>query len=145
LSDFRLSTREKLKSEKELTRLFESGKSFTAYPIKVIYQITGETGNQSVQAAFTVSKRNFKRAVDRNRIKRLMREAYRLNKKNFLEKLKTSKSSARLILIFLDRKLPEFAQVHDKIIIILQRLSEDHEESSKRIPGAPDKRISEGN
>jgi ribonuclease P protein component len=140
----KLPAREKLKSEKELSFLFSSGKSFSAYPIKVLYSFSVERNSSPLQAAFTASKRNFKKAVDRNRVKRLLREAYRLNKETFHEKVKTSGGSCRLIFIFLDRKLPEFTEVRDKIILILQRLSEEYEENTKRNPGTPDKSISEG-
>lgn len=69
---------EKLKSRKLIEQLFSEGKSQTIYPIKLFFLERSELDNH--QAAFAVPKRNFKLAVDRNRIKRQMREAYRLNK-----------------------------------------------------------------
>ncbi len=77
---FTYSKQEKLKKRKLIKILFEKGKASTVYPLRVIYLKNEHSGKYPVQASVSVSKRNFKRAVDRNRIKRLMREAYRLNK-----------------------------------------------------------------
>ena len=77
---FTYSKDEKLKKRKLIKELFDNGKAATVFPLRVIYLKKDHNGNFPVQTGVSVSKRNFKRAVDRNRIKRLMREAYRLNK-----------------------------------------------------------------
>ena len=69
---------EKLKSSKTNENLFLNGKKHIQFPLKIIYLETSESENNKV--AFSVPKRNFKKAVERNRIKRLLREIYRLNK-----------------------------------------------------------------
>lgn len=75
---FTLPKEERLCSHKALEELFEgSNKSLLAYPIRAVYRQTEETG---IRIMFSVSKRFFKRAVKRNRIKRQLRETYRLNK-----------------------------------------------------------------
>jgi len=71
---------EKLKKKNLITELFTSGKSVTVFPLKMIYLQYDHDSPFKVQAGVSVSKRNFKKAVDRNRIKRLMRESYRKNK-----------------------------------------------------------------
>ena len=71
---------EKLKKKNLITELFASGKSVSAFPIKMIYLEYDHDSSFKIQASVSVSKRNFKNAVDRNRIKRLMRESYRKNK-----------------------------------------------------------------
>ncbi len=82
---------EKLKSRNLISDLFTSGKSLSAYPLKLIYLQKEHDSPFMIQAGVTVTKRNFKKAVDRNRIKRLMREAYRLNKHLIYESEYTKK------------------------------------------------------
>jgi len=72
--------RERLKSKKLIQQLFAEGKSLTVYPLKLIYLASDHESPYKIQTGVSVSKRNFKKAVQRNRIKRLMREAYRKNK-----------------------------------------------------------------
>jgi ribonuclease P protein component len=71
---------EKLKKKKLITELFVRGKSISVFPLKMIYLEFDHDSTYKIQAGVSVSKRNFKKAVDRNRIKRLMRESYRKNK-----------------------------------------------------------------
>ena len=78
---FTLGKGERLKSRKAIDELFKNGKRFTVSPFRVFYCITKEGG---LQFGAGVSTKNFKKAVDRNRIKRLIREAYRVQK-NSLE------------------------------------------------------------
>jgi len=73
-------TREKLKSKAQIELLFAEGKSISKYPIRLIYKKTTIEKEVPIKAAVSVSKRNFKKAVDRNHIKRLLRESYRKNK-----------------------------------------------------------------
>jgi len=72
--------KERLSKEIWIKKLFEEGSSFNFYPFKVLYLPHPDTGSTTNQVLFSVSKRQFKRAVDRNAIKRRLREAYRLNK-----------------------------------------------------------------
>jgi len=71
---------EKLKKKNLITELFASGKSVSVFPLKMIYLQYDHESPYKIQTGVSVSKRNFKNAVDRNRIKRLMRESYRKNK-----------------------------------------------------------------
>lgn len=77
------ATHEKLKQKKEISFLFEKGKWRSCGRLRIIYVKDDSILNQKV--GVSVSKRNFKKAVDRNRIKRLLREAYRLNKNVFTD------------------------------------------------------------
>jgi ribonuclease P protein component len=113
------SKSERLKSRKQIEALFGSGKSFSQYPFRVFYRWEGQEGLP--QAGVGASKRNFKRAVDRNRIKRLMREGYRLQK----QVLYTSEAAAglRVFILYMGKDLPLFDQVLEKMGVVLQKLS----------------------
>jgi ribonuclease P protein component len=75
-----------------------------------------------LQAGFTVSARNFKKAVDRNRIKRLMREAYRLQKNPLREHLQESRKSIAVFFVYTGNELPQYDVVFEKINAALQKL-----------------------
>lgn len=78
---------EKLKGQKLIEKLFSEGNSVVAYPLRLVYLKTNFDSPVKVKTGVSVSKRNFKKAVDRNRIKRLMREAYRLNKSKYFNNI----------------------------------------------------------
>ncbi len=77
---FTFSKEEKLKSKKLIEKLFTEGEHVKSFPLRMIYVKAEHECEKTFQVGVSVSKRNFKKAVDRNRIKRLLREAYRLNK-----------------------------------------------------------------
>lgn len=77
---YTLGKEERLKSKKLIERLYEERNSVKAYPLRMIFLQTEHTSDFPAQVGVSVPKRNFKLAVDRNRIKRLMRESYRLQK-----------------------------------------------------------------
>lgn len=86
---FTYTTSERLKSEKKIAQLFKVGQSFPAYPLRLIYTITdSETQTEfPIQVSFSVPKKKFKLAVDRNLVKRRLRESYRLNKNDVYAKI----------------------------------------------------------
>jgi ribonuclease P protein component len=71
---------ERLSKDKLIQELFDKGSSFYLFPFKVFFMPNPDQGAAFHQVVISVSKRNFKRAVDRNLLKRRIREAYRLNK-----------------------------------------------------------------
>jgi ribonuclease P protein component len=77
---FTLGKQERLKSRKLIGRLYEEGSSVKAFPLRMMYLQTEHTSDFPSQVGVSVGKRNYKRAPDRNRLKRLMRETYRLQK-----------------------------------------------------------------
>ncbi|RBW59888.1 ribonuclease P protein component [Tenacibaculum sp. E3R01] len=77
---FTLGKEERLKSRKLIGKLYEEGKSIRVFPLRMVYIQTEHTSKYPAQVGMSVPKRNFKRAVDRNRIKRLLRESYRREK-----------------------------------------------------------------
>ena len=112
-----LGKKERLKSRKLIGRLFEEGTSIKNFPFRLVYIITDPISITSVKATFSVPKRNFKKAVDRNRIKRLIREAYRLEKKNIFA---GSKFHCVFMITFIGKKEPVFSEVQEKIQELLK-------------------------
>ena len=83
-----LRKNEKLKSKKLIEQLFAEGKRVKSFPFQLIYLPADQSSEMQLKVGFSVPKRIVKRAVDRNRIKRMMREVYRKNKKLFTKDLK---------------------------------------------------------
>ncbi|MFT3949951.1 MAG: ribonuclease P protein component [Agriterribacter sp.] len=130
---FTLKKAERLKSRKSIDRLFNAGESFFIYPFKVHYLISTGDGNnkvQSLQAGVTVSTRNFKKAVDRNRIKRITREAYRLQKDPLLQKLVDTKKNINIFFVYVSKEISSFEQMHEKLRVILERLIQKADEKN---------------
>jgi ribonuclease P protein component len=75
-----------------------------------------------VKAGVSVSTRNFKKAVHRNRIKRILREAYRLNKNSLAEHLTASGKHLALFIIYNDKTLPVFTEINEKMQLLLNKL-----------------------
>jgi ribonuclease P protein component len=120
--EFTLSKAERLKSRKRIDELFKSGRSFSI-PTFRVYYLFEERGAAPLQAGFGVSSRLFRKAVERNRIKRLTRETYRVRKIPLPELLKKSNLSLWVFILYTGRELPEFQHVDIKMDLILQRLT----------------------
>ena len=119
--------KEKLKSRKQLDALFKSGKTLTVFPVKMFYALADGQDNP-VKAGVGVSKKFFKKAVQRNRIKRLLREAYRTEKQPLHLQLANSEKQLILFLLFLDKELPSYDLLKEKIRLCIKRLiNELHE------------------
>ncbi len=85
--DFKYPKSEKLKSKTIIDVMFADGKSISKFPLRLVYIPTELSDNQMIKMGVSVSKRNFKKAVDRNYFKRVLRECYRLNKHQLIENL----------------------------------------------------------
>ncbi|MEO5999312.1 MAG: ribonuclease P protein component [Chitinophagaceae bacterium] len=112
---------ERLKSRKLIEQVFKSGNSFAIFPFRVFYLYVKST-TIPLQAGFGVSVKNFKKAVDRNRIKRLSREAYRLQKNQLQEALLEKELQLAIFFIYNGKELPLYTLISGKIGISLQRL-----------------------
>ncbi len=125
-----LKKRERINSKKTIDRLFGGGhsKSMSAFPLRAVYAVQERTGNDAeAQMMVSVPKRMFKHAVNRNRVKRQVREGYRLNKKA-LETLVTEhlKPNSQLLIAFIwiDDKLHPSKEVHMKVRSLMEHIAE---------------------
>jgi ribonuclease P protein component len=116
--NFRHPRKEKLKSEKLIQAVFEKGESVTAYPLKLIF-LASPASDPKIQAAVTVPKKNFRSAVKRNSIKRLMREAYRLNKHHIFNKIE---GSYAFMFLYLGKEIPSYGQIEGPMIKLLEKV-----------------------
>lgn len=117
---------ERLKSAKEIQALF-SGKASTVgtYPFRLVYRATEEKrGNYPIQIAFSVPKRRFKKAVARNRIKRLCREAFRVQKESLLSVWPVDRPQYALMLLYVGQKEEKLGLMTRKMQKLLQLFSE---------------------
>ena len=113
---------EKLKSRKQIELLFAQGKSISSFPVKVFYLPVVHTPEHPVQVGVGVSARNFKKAVDRNTIKRRMREAYRLHKLPLHEHLIAKQKSVAVFILWIDKQLPTTATLQDLMPTVIEKL-----------------------
>lgn len=116
--DVTFSRKEKLKSKKMIEALFESGQSVSAFPLRMVYLPIAVDEDIPAKVGVSVSKRNFKHAVDRNRIKRLLREAYRLNKSEYFNNISTKYA---LMILYLGKDKPEFVTVETKMKLLFDK------------------------
>ncbi len=112
---------EKLKSKILIDRLFSEGKSIKNFPLKLIYLPLKEPGLKTCKTSVSVPKRNFKRAVDRNYFKRLMREAFRKNK--YLVESNPDQKYA-MMFVYTTAKKFDYHQINTCLIQILEKLKE---------------------
>ena len=109
---FTYNKKEKLKSKKLIDQLFTEGQSVSAFPLRLVYLQTSFEDHVPAKTGVSVSKRNFKNAVDRNRIKRLLREAYRLNKASYFNNITTQYA---FMILYIGTDKPTFTQVETRM------------------------------
>jgi ribonuclease P protein component len=126
---YTLGKTERLKSRKLIEQVFKQGKAFSVFPFRIIYLLKEveaneaiQTQNNKLQTGFTVSTKYFKKAVDRNRIKRLMREGYRLQKNELQEKVTESNKQLSVFFIYTGNELPDYKIIFEKAGNVLKRL-----------------------
>jgi len=125
-ASFTFKKEERLCSKKLIDRLFTEGDSFLSFPLKVVFVSADLNTKFPVQVGFSVSKKNFKWAVQRNRIKRLMREAYRLHKHDLCRQLDDQQLA--VFLIYIGKEIPEYPSIEKAmkkaLLIIPKKLQE---------------------
>lgn len=120
---------ERLKSKKAFEALFAEGKSIASFPLRLRYARVHLTGKKSPKVAVSAPKRKFRGAVKRNRVKRLVREAYRLNKHLVFNKVE---GDFALLFLYLGDKAPTFLEVERAMQRLLKEFlkKESHEKNN---------------
>jgi ribonuclease P protein component len=135
---FTLGKEERLKSRKQIEKLFAEGKSFVVNPFRVYFIVSDESpmvkGVSGLQFGVGISSKNFKRAVDRNRIKRLTREAWRLQKNELKELIKTHSKQLNVFFIYTGKEIPDFTTVKNKVAVALKKLADKIDENISANP-----------
>lgn len=119
---FRLTQQERIRGEKRIETLFTHGSSFMAYPFRVVW-LKGETrATTSVSLLVSIPKKRLKRAVDRNRMKRLTREAYRLHKQSLTGVMAACKGRLDVALVYVKDEPGDFVTVEKGVVRAIREL-----------------------
>ncbi|TKG93542.1 ribonuclease P protein component [Puteibacter caeruleilacunae] len=125
MSRFSFGKSEKLCSKLVIEKLFSEGNSFVVFPLKFVWVKHELCADTHVKSAFTVSKKSFKRAVKRNLLKRRMREAFRLNKPDFIDRLpKSDDAGIGMMVIFLGKELMDYSRIERAMNKGLQKMTD---------------------
>ena len=129
MKKFTFKKSERLTSRRIIGDLVSSGRSFTISPFRVYWMPVAEERKSPVQVAISVSKRRFKKAVIRNKIKRSIKEAYRKNKE-VLGNIPARKTGLSILLVYISDEVLSYSIIEKKLIIMFQRLISANEKSS---------------
>ena len=118
---FTYNKTEKLKGKKLIEELFTNGKSISVYPLRLVFLETTFSDSVNIKTGVSVPKRNFKKAVDRIRIKRLMREAYRLNKFGVFNNITTQYA---FMILYIGKDGTDFESVNIKMNQLFKKFND---------------------
>lgn len=116
--DLTLDSTKRLKSKKKIGRLFESGRGLHKSPVRVVFYIDKTIEIPGFQLTVSVPKRNFKRATQRNLLKRRMREAFRIHQHQL-----NLKNPVDLMLIYTSNELKDFSVIEKSVLQLIQTLN----------------------
>lgn len=120
----------KLCLKRDVDRLFRDGKSFISYPLRIVYHTT-EMQDHKDKVLIVVGKKYHKRANKRNRIKRLIRENYRIERHHFLDNAKINDTnSIHMAMICVSGSVPTFSEIRDAMLKALNRISRSINENN---------------
>ena len=112
------SNMEKLKSKKLIEQLFSEGKSVSVFPLRLMFIETSFDEDVKRKVGVSVSKKNFKKAVDRNKIKRLLREVYRLSKGSYFNNITTQYA---FMILYIGSDKPNFQGLEIKMKLLFEQ------------------------
>lgn len=131
----KLGKEERLKSKKLIEKLYEYGNSIKVFPLRMVYLQTSHTSTFPAQVGVSVAKRNFKKAPDRNRLKRVMRESYRLQKEIVYDNLQ---DPYVFMISYLGKEEKEYQEIFSKMnkllcLLIKEVQSTKHEKKNTEL------------
>ena len=116
---------ERLCNKRLIDKLFHNGSSFLCYPFKASWLYNTEPQPYPAQILFSVSKKRYKHAVDRNLIKRCMRESYRLHKQQNLYNLLHAADKTILLSVgYIGKEIASYSVIEKKMLKLLEQLAE---------------------
>jgi len=124
---FTLKKPERISFQREIDRLFSHGSAFISYPLRIVYLEQKPFSGAPVSVLISVSKKKFKHAVERNRMKRLIREAYRLNKAPLIRRCQEKETGFLIAFLFIgngQRQWKEMEAAMQKAIEVLKEKTE---------------------
>ena len=126
--NFTYQKKDKLKSRKQMQFLFSKGTAITIHPIRLLYTIEKEEAgifsNGLLQAGVGAPSRQFRKAVQRNKVKRLLREGYRLEKPTFTNSISITNTRLNLFFLYVDAHVQTQQQIQATIKLLLQKLAD---------------------
>jgi ribonuclease P protein component len=122
---FTLGKEERLSHKKQIDRLFNEGHQFIFFPYRIFYQVNEAPADATVQVLISVPKRKFRHAVDRNRIRRVTREAYRLHKYVLVDSLVSKSLKLQIGIVYIGSTAQiGLAEIDEKLRGSLWKLTE---------------------
>ena len=122
--NYSFSKAEHLCGEKKITRLHAEGSAFIVYPLRIVYCVFAEEDEFPAKVMVSVPKKRFKRAVKRNRLKRLIRESYRLNKHILLDTLIEKKIQVHISFQYVSNEELQFDYIEKRMKTALNKIKE---------------------
>lgn len=116
---------ERLTSQKEIQSLFTDGQSFHSFPFRIVWKLSDIPNSQPARVVISVPKRKFKRAVDRNLIRRRIREGYRANKQILYDHLSQEEVNLVFMLMYTHSEIMDINELEGKISKLLVRFKQE--------------------
>lgn len=121
---YTLSKEERLSWKRYIDLLFAKGQSFVAFPLRVVYLTMEEVLHTRTSFLVSVPKRKFKHAVERNRIKRQVREAYRIRKSDLLMPLEARDKYLLIAFLYIDKEIHPYATIEKAMAKAIKHLQD---------------------